>query len=147
MATRDRFTTEEWQTLQFAPLWVFTAVAGIDNIIDREEAGALAKELSEAIRYKNPLAREVMSSVGADLQGVMQAYTADGRELLSGLGQVADLLDEKAPDQAEDFKKSMMMVGLNVARASGGGVFRDPVSNEEKVALAAVFKAMRTQLD
>ena len=28
MSERDRFTTEEWRTLQVAPFWVFSAVIG-----------------------------------------------------------------------------------------------------------------------
>ena len=40
-----------------------TAVAAADRDIDKEEQHALAKELSEAELYRNPLAKAVLTSV------------------------------------------------------------------------------------
>jgi hypothetical protein len=43
MSEADKFTTEEWQTLQFCPLWAHTQVANIDGKIDEAENEVLAK--------------------------------------------------------------------------------------------------------
>ena len=65
--------------------------------------------------------------------------------MFDGLKDVADLLDQKAPDDAQGFKKAMLLVGVNIARSSGGGIFRDSISEEEKIALVAVFAALRVR--
>jgi hypothetical protein len=69
MSVQDSFTASEWRTLEFAPLWAFFGVAGIDRNIDEAETAVLATELNEALLYKDELTRGVLSSVAADLQG------------------------------------------------------------------------------
>jgi predicted nucleic acid-binding Zn-ribbon protein len=146
-AAPTEFAAREWQTLQFAPLWVFSLTAGIDNDIDEKEIGALSQELAEAGLYRNGLARMVLYSVGETLQATMAAYGADSRDPLGGLTEVADLLDRKLPsDEGEGFKRALLTIGLSVSRASGGEAGGDPVSAEEKMALMLVAGALRTQL-
>ena len=144
---RESYTVEEWRTLQFAPLWVFAAVAGADRKIDEKEAGALAKELSEWARFKEPLVQEVLLSVVNDIANVTPQYHTDSRDVMAGLQDVADLLDRKATqEQVKNFKGAMLPIGQNIAQASGGGVFGigDKVSSEEKTALALIMMALRT---
>lgn len=122
MGFREACTPQEWETLQFAPLWTFHAVAGIDSKIDNKESAALAN--------------------------VMQAYVRDGRGVINGLKQVAVVLDQRAGGNATPFKQAMLLVGINVARASGGflGV-GDPISADEKKALVAVLLAVGLRPD
>jgi chorismate synthase len=143
---RESYTVEEWRTLQFAPLWVFTAVAGADRNIDQKEAGALAKELSEWAQFKEPLVQEVLLSVARDLANVMTQYRTDSRDVMAGLKDVADLLDRKAmQEQVKNFKGALLLIGRNIAQASGGGPLGlgDKVSAEEKTALALIMMALR----
>jgi hypothetical protein len=148
MSIKDSYTPEEWQTLQFAPLWVFGAVAGADQNIDQKEAEALAKEIADAPLYKEPLVREIMISLASDFSGVMGQYKADSRTVLAGLKDVKEVLGKQAnPEQANNFKGAMLLIGRNVARASGGGIFhRDPVSNEEKTALVMIAATLEISL-
>ena len=148
MSIRDSYSPSEWQTLQFAPLWVFGAVAGADQDIDEKEMEALAAEIRDAPIFRDPLVREVMLSLAVDLATVMQEYGPDPRQVLQGLKDTADLLDSKtAPAQANSFKAAMLQVGHNVAKASGGGILRrDPVSKEEKAALVLVAAALNVDL-
>ena len=146
MSTQASYTAQEWRTLQFAPLWAFTAVAGADRNIDQEEMMALAKELAEAPLYKDPLTREVLMSVGANLQAIMTAYRDDSRDVLTGLSDVADVLDRKADaDEAQAFKQSMLLIVKNVAEASGAK-WGDKFSNEEKAAAVLIAQAMRLRI-
>lgn len=147
MTNRSLFTSQEWQTLQFAPLWVFGMVASADQNIDEKEFKALAKELAEAPLYKEPLVREVLMSVGTDFKGLMDAFKADSRTALSGLGDVATVLDAKATaQQSKGFKGAMMLIAKNVAEASGGGILRrDPVAAEEKTAIVMIGMALKFQ--
>lgn len=144
MTGKDAFTSTEWQTLQFAPLWVFSAVAGADRTIDQKEVEALSTEIMDAPRFKEPLVREVLMSVAIDLVNIMEAYKRDTRDLMSGLRDVGNLLDRKVPkQQGEAFKRAMIFIGSNVAKASGGGILqRDPVSTEEKTALVMAAMAL-----
>jgi hypothetical protein len=48
ISQKELFTSEEWQSLQYSPLWVFSAVAGADGEIDELELHALVKEVEEA---------------------------------------------------------------------------------------------------
>src|SRR5665648_680413 len=60
----------DWQTLQFAPLWVFTLAAHADGKRDKKETAAFAKEISEAHLYKCALTREVLLSIAHDFKNV-----------------------------------------------------------------------------
>jgi hypothetical protein len=104
MSTQASFASTEWLTLQFAPLWIFSAVAAADRNIDKKEIEALAKELQEAILYKEPLVRDVLVSVATDFSNIMSQYKTDPRNVTTGLQDVADLLDKKVtPQQAQNF--------------------------------------------
>ena len=67
MTYRAMFTDQEWQTLQFMPLWAFTAVAAADGKIDDNETKALIKSLSEGVLLKGALPREVFTSIAAEI--------------------------------------------------------------------------------
>ena len=115
-------------------------MAASDGNIDDKEAAALAKELQDAPFYVKPLAREVLMSVVIDLANVMEQYNKDSRDVVGGLREVATILDSKAtPEHSNNFKKAMLSIGANVAKASGGGLFhRNPISDEEEKALVLV---------
>jgi hypothetical protein len=139
MSLRAAYTAEEWQTLQFGPLWVFNTVAGADQQIDKKEVEALAKELQEAPLYKDPLVREILLSLAGDLGDLMGQYQRDTRNVMVGLQDVARVLQKAPADNALAYKRAMLLIGGNVAKAAGGGIFqRDPISNEEKGALVMV---------
>jgi hypothetical protein len=149
MSTQASFTSEEWCTLQFAPLWTFTAVAGADRKIDEKEIQALAKELQEAILFKEPLVRDVLLSVASDFSNVMLRYKKDSRDTIGGLREAASILDRKAtPQQARNFKGAMLLIGRNVAEASGGGLLGlgSKMSDEEKTAFVLVAAALGVSL-
>lgn len=146
--SKDTFTSEEWQALQYSPLWVFSAVAGADGEIDDQEMHALVKEVEEAPLYKTPLVREVFSSVSVDFNNIMKQYGADSRDVSEGLGDVADLLAKKVPvEESKAFKAALIFLGVNVAKSSGGFFgFGDKVSDEEKGALGLIAAILRVNL-
>nr|NIP22870.1 hypothetical protein [Phycisphaerae bacterium]NIW46342.1 hypothetical protein [Gammaproteobacteria bacterium]NIW97224.1 hypothetical protein [Phycisphaerae bacterium]NIX26685.1 hypothetical protein [Phycisphaerae bacterium] len=61
MSKQTSFSPKQWLSLQFAPLWVFLAVAGADGAIDKRELKALLLELDEALLYRDPLTNEILS--------------------------------------------------------------------------------------
>jgi len=138
MSYRSSFSYSEWQTLLFAPLWSFNAVAAIDGKVDDKEAEALAKEVADASLYRNELASEVLGDLGASFASVFSAYRADSRSVLDGLREAAQLVDRKTiPDIALGYKKAIIGVGVQVANASGA-MFGSKMSEDEKKALVLV---------
>jgi hypothetical protein len=140
---QTQITQAEWETLQFAPLWMLSGVGGADANIDQHEVNALLNELSEASLYKNPLVREVLSSVAAEYPTVVERYNRDPRTIGEGLSNVADVLDAySTAEGAYAFKRALIGIGVEIAKVSGA-VFGDPVSVEEKDVLAFSAAALR----
>jgi hypothetical protein len=136
--------------LQFTPLWTFSAIAGAESGIDDKEKAALAKELAEAPLFKEALVREVLLALAGDLANQLRAYGADTRDVLKGLGDMADVLDRRAtPEEAKNFKNAMLLIGRNIAQSSGGGFLGtgDKVSDREKAAFVLVAAAMRVKIE
>lgn len=137
MTYRALFTDQEWQTIQFMPLWAFTAVAASDGKIDDQETKALIKSLSEGVLLKGALPREVFVSIATDFGTILPAYKADARMAYPGLAEGASLLTRAEPDQAAMFKFAVMAAAKDAAEASGG--FAAPkVSQQESAAWGMV---------
>jgi hypothetical protein len=146
MSERDRFTGEEWRTLRFAPLWVFSAVVGAYRRFDQREYGAFVRSLEAAATGGGPLGREVLASVVADLDRLADAYAADGRSIGVGLGQVAAVLGKAGPDEAELFKRTLIEeIGEGVARARGR--FGAEMSKEDANALTLAAQLLYYDFD
>jgi hypothetical protein len=135
MSERDRFTTEEWRTLQFAPFWVFSAVIGAYRRFDHRDYGAFARSVdAAAATTEGRLGREVLASVVAERDRLAAAYGVDGRSIGVGLAHVAAVLRNAADDEAELFKRMLIAeVGEAVARARGR--FGTEMSKEDANAL------------
>jgi hypothetical protein len=134
MSEQDRYTPEEWRTLQFAPFWMFSAVIGAYNRFDQRDFQVFSRCLETAALADGPLRREVLASVVADRELLADAYAADDRSIGVGLGHVATVLDKAALDEAELFKRVLIEeVGEGVARARGR--FGSEMSKEDANAL------------
>jgi hypothetical protein len=135
MSERDRFTTEEWRTLQFAPFWVFSAVIGAYRRFDHRDYGAFARSVdAAATTTEGRLGREVLASVVAERDRLAAAYVVDGRSIGVGLGHGAAILRNADGDEAELFKRMLIAeIGEAVARARGR--FGTEMSKEDANAL------------
>ncbi len=145
MAWQEKFTASEWQTLLFAPLWVFSGIALADGKIDPKEIEAFSTEVSDAPLYKDDLVREVMLALAAGFSEIMTAYQADSRKIDMGLGEVADLLDAKASEHADNFKRVLLAIAAKVANASGPAI-GGKVSDNEKNAFVIIALSLRANL-
>lgn len=126
MSFRQLYTTSEWQTLQFAPLWVLSAMTGAISTGGAGQSAlenqikALAKEIGEASLFKDPLAREVLMSLGTQFGSLWEQYGRDSRNVEQGLQDVAQILSRKASsEQSQGFKAAMLFIGDNIAKAAG----------------------------
>lgn len=143
MSLAEKFSSADWETLQFAPFWAFSQVAGIDGKIDDEEVGAFIHELAEAPIYKSPLVRDILMSVGMDAGHIMAAYQQDTRTVTVGLAQVADVLDANVEhDEGVMFKGAVVGIAISIAKASGPR-WGNKVSKEEEMAVNYVGNLLR----
>ena len=146
MGERDRFTTEEWRTLQFAPFWVFSAVIGAYRRFDHRDYGAFARCVDAATTTEGGLGRVVRATVGADRDRLADAYGVDGRSIGVGLGHVAAVLGKAAGDEAELFKRMLISeIGEGVARARGR--FGTEMSKEDANALTLAAQLLSYDFD
>lgn len=140
---QDEFTPGEWKTLQLAPFWISTAVAGADQFIDDAEGRALSEQLAHWKKVQDPLARELLGSIFADLKAVSTRFRAatHTEKAMAQLREVASLLDQKvSAEQARAVKQEFLKVGKATAEASGGGFLGlgDKVSPEERSMLSQI---------
>jgi hypothetical protein len=142
MGERDRYTQEEWRTLQFAPFWMFSAVVGAYNRFDPRDFQVFVRCLEVATMADGRLRRELLASVLADRDRLAEQFHADRRSIGVGLFQVDAVLRRAGDDEAASFKDMLVLdVGEGVARARGryGTEMSDDDANA--VALAAQLLA------
>ena len=162
MTNKSDYTEEEWNLLGEAPLLAGTAVlmAGKTGLGTFKETVALSKGFivgaqkypdNELIRTlaTGDEAKQAEKRYSKSIKGMapaqLQAYTVEQ------LGRVKDILYTKAIEQeADEYKKWVMAIATNVARAAkeGGhlGFGGVRVSQPEKEALAAIADALDADL-
>src|SRR5215218_998012 len=89
MNEESGFTPDEWQTLLFAPFWVFSAVLGAYRDFDPLEYEAFAGALQDASSAPGRLTREVIKSVTVERDRLAVQYQTDARTIGRGLRAVA----------------------------------------------------------
>jgi hypothetical protein len=141
MSQQDKFTPDEWRTLQFAPFWMFSAVVGAYGRFDPREYRAFMRAVQLATMAPGQLTREVMGSVAAGHERLTEEYAADQRSIAVGLRRVAAVLDKASHGDARSFKDTLVAsVGLGVARARGR--FGTEVSDEDAKTLTLVAQLL-----
>ena len=138
MGERERYTPEEWRTLQFAPFWMFSAVVGAYNRFDPRDVQVFLRCLEVATLGEGRLRRELLESVLDDRDRLAERFHADPRTIGVGLFQ-ADLLLRRAGDDEAALVKEMLVldIGEGVARARGRYGTEMSDDDARAVALAA----------
>ena len=143
MGERDRYTPEEWRTLQFAPFWMLSAVVGAYNHFDPRDVQAFVRCLEAATMAEGRLRRELLESVLADRDRLAEQFHADSRSIGVGLFQVDAVLRRAGDDEAASFKDMLVLdVGEGVARARGRYGTEMSDDDAHAVTLAAQLLAM-----
>jgi hypothetical protein len=142
MSEQDRYTPEEWRTLQFAPFWMFSAVIGAYNRYDPRDFQAFVRCLEAAALADGRLRREVLASVMADRERLAEQFRAEPRSIGVGLFQVDAVLGKAGPEEAARFKDMLVLeIGEGVARARGRYGTEMGDEDAKAVALAAQLLA------
>jgi hypothetical protein len=142
MSEQDRYTPDEWRTLQFAPFWMFSAVIGAYNRFDPRDLQVFFRCLEAAALADGWLRREVLASVLADRERLAEQFRSEPRSIGVGLFQVDAVLRKAGQEETVRFKDMLVLdVGEGVARARGR--YGTEMSDEDAkaVALAAQLLA------
>jgi len=118
MDERDRYTPDEWRTLQFAPFWMFGAVVGAYHRYDPRDFQVFVRCLEAASLGEGRLQRELLASVVADRDRLAEQFRTEPRSIGVGLFQVDLLLAKAGEDEAARFKEMLVLeIGDDDARA------------------------------
>jgi hypothetical protein len=137
----DHYLEGDWQTILLAPLWVFVAVGQADGPIDQKQRAALAATLERPPPGVFPAF--VFSHVRKQLDALSAARESDPRTPMLGLADVNTLLrGYPNPDEADEFRRALLVLAREIALASGGGMFgRGPKVSEREAAVIAQLRA------
>jgi len=140
MSFRTQYTSDEWYTLECAPVWVFSIVAGIDGNIDKKEMKSFAKNIAELASKNIGFSKEIYQSIVSDINQVMRCKS-NGEAALKGLITVNHLLKKINETDATLYKQSLIVLGNRVAESSGG-LFKKNRSEKETQVLAVIHKIL-----
>lgn len=131
MSFRQEFNDQEWAALQYSFLWVFQAVAGADNNIDKKEKAAFEYVVSNPDKIPCELAVEVLKSMQEEGNSIFEMSKEDLRDTKDGLNYTTELLESKMErNEIISYKKALMAFGVVIGKASGSW-FADNFSDEE----------------
>jgi hypothetical protein len=123
MTTKTEFTQEEWEALQKG----VTGAGFLMAVSDRsffdsfKEAGALARHLGEARKSgSSELVRELAETRGTGF-GLTSSPAEIESETLESLRKAMQILDAKAPDEADAYRSFVLEVAESVGNAAAGG--------------------------
>lgn len=132
MSTRSDYTELEWNTLERAPILVAMAVVatgGTDPLQLFQELAAMHQILEETAAHppEQQLLRDLMSESTAANESpdteTIEASEARVRAVVCCQQVAAILAARSDPDEAEGFKRWIMLVGQRVAEAAREGTF------------------------
>jgi hypothetical protein len=137
MSEETGFTPEEWQTLQFAPFWIFSGLVGAYRNFDPLEYDVFSRSLEDAAAAPGQLAHEVIRSVLQDRGRLAEQFQADDRTIARGLCAVATLLNRIPPSEADLFKE-MLISGVGMSMAKARGRFGRIMSEDDEKTLTLI---------
>jgi hypothetical protein len=123
MAGKADFTEGEWDALRKgvtgAGLMVSVSDRGLFDAF--KEAGALARHLGEARQTSSSsVVRELAQERGVGF-GVTSSPDEVERETLESLRTAVSTLEQKAPDEVDEYRQFVLAVAESVGTAAAGG--------------------------
>jgi hypothetical protein len=132
-------SSDELRTLQLAPLWVLSALAGRCSRFDSDELAAFWDTVvAVALRAPEP-ARQFLTSTSIDRTGLLLDFELDDRPVVSGLGHVLAVLDKVGAPASRDYRLALVNIAIGLARARGPYGRRSTPEDEQMVLLIAAL--------
>jgi hypothetical protein len=122
MATKNDFTEQEWEQLQKGVVGSGLLVSLSDrSFFDTfKEAGALGKHVASAKQSESQLVRELAEVRGTGFGLTASPETVE-RETMQALQSAKSILEQRAPEDLEAYRRLVVEVAQSVADAAGGG--------------------------
>nr|MBN1229568.1 FHA domain-containing protein [Anaerolineae bacterium] len=118
---RQALPLSEWLTLLYAPFWAFEIIVRDSQSVSQPALDIFAREIYEAICYRNALARDVLTNIALELDDVVAGFAADPRNAQQGLNDVAHVLDTRlTPLEAEGYKQALLFIGKSILKGTYG---------------------------
>jgi hypothetical protein len=130
----------EWLTLQFGPVWVVSALVGRSRLDELEEA-AMWRSVDDAPEDSS-LGWQLMRAMTLNREWLLDEFQLDDRPIVSGLNDVASLLERVPPEVSRDVRDFMLRVGSGLARARGP--FGQRISDQDALTLQLVAQLLET---
>lgn len=134
------WSDSEWLTLQLGPVWVVSALVGRSHLDELEEA-AFWQSVDDAPQ-DSPLAWQLMRAMTLNREWLLEEFQLDERPTVSGLNEVASLLERVPSEVSRDVRESMLRVGSGLARARGP--FGQRISDQDALTLELVAQLLET---
>ena len=136
----DGWSHAEWLTLEFGSVWVVDALVGRDRLDELEEE-AFWRGVDDAPQ-DSPLGWQLMQAMTRDREWLLDQFQLDDRSVVSGLNEVASLLERVPPEVSRDVREAMLRVGSGLARARGP--FGQRISDQDALTLQLVAQLLET---
>ena len=143
---KSNFNTEQWEVIRNSPLVVFFIVAKADGQVDSDEVEKLIGLFRKPENYGSQIFAEIiaemMSDAGALDQTIARILTSEATDFSESMANVQQLVDTTMDaGESELFKRALLTLGTDIARASGDQ--DNPVSPEEREELATLKSILK----
>jgi ABC-type transporter Mla subunit MlaD len=137
MAGKADFTEDEWKQLQqgVTGSGILVSTAHRDFTDAFGEASTVAKQLAAHRDSGSQLVRELAGTRGTGF-GLVASPNEVQEGTIDALGAAAAVLEEKAPDELEAYRRLVLDVATAVAEAKGG------VKDEEQKVIERITAAL-----
>ncbi len=122
-------TDREWRTLQTAPLWVLSALAGRQSRFIPLELAAFWRAIDATASGAVGLANRVLISLSDGFAGRLADYEHEERSVVCGLWDVMAILNRLDIAVSAEFTTALLDVGERFSRARGS--FGQVISRED----------------
>lgn len=107
------------RTLNLVPVWALELASGKPGHVGAGDLRALGRVVQESFLYRREFVRTVLTPLVEQPEQLLEDYRADPRNAESGLRAAAGVLGQVASEDADAFRK-IIMVGVWRVVAAGG---------------------------
>jgi LysM repeat protein len=146
MATKSKFSQEEWQMLTDGPEWVLAALAAADGNTAITTKAKESKAFKNALKNYSSTSSVVKEVVADNAKPSKDVKGATLSEAEQALDEISGILDSKlTPKEANQYREFLASVAESVAEAAGEGVLGigKKISKKEEKALAKIKEALK----
>lgn len=112
-------TQRDWATLQTAPLWVLTAVAGRQSKFDPLELAAFWRIIDATAAGSEGLTRMALDALSSNFSTQLALYERNEQSVVAGLWDVMSILNRQDPLVSRPFTAALLEIGEGIGRARG----------------------------